>query len=31
MYPEELVRPMRRELMRAGFRELHTSGEVDEA
>jgi putative YphP/YqiW family bacilliredoxin len=29
-YPEEWVTPMRLELARAGFRELHTAGEVDE-
>lgn len=29
MYPEEMVRPMREELTRIGFRELRTPGEVD--
>jgi putative YphP/YqiW family bacilliredoxin len=29
MYPEEMVRPMREELTRVGFRELRTPGEVD--
>jgi len=31
MYPEELVRPMRQELTSAGFKELYTSNEVEEA
>lgn len=31
MYPAELVRPMREDLTRAGFTELHTANEVDEA
>jgi len=31
MYPEEMVRPMREELTRVGFRELHTPDEVDTA
>lgn len=31
MYPEELVRPMRQELVSAGFKELYTSNEVEEA
>jgi len=30
MYPEEMVQPMREDLTRIGFRELHTSPEVDE-
>lgn len=30
MYLEEFVQPMREELTRLGFRELRTSGEVDE-
>jgi bacilliredoxin len=29
MYPEEMVKPMREELTRLGFRELLTPGEVD--
>ncbi len=29
MYPEEMVRPMRQELTRIGFRELRTPQEVD--
>lgn len=29
MYPEEMVRPMREELTRVGFRELKTAEEVD--
>lgn len=29
MYPEEMVRPMRKELTRIGFRELRTPDEVD--
>lgn len=29
MYPEELVRPMREELTRLGFRELRSAAEVD--
>ncbi len=29
MYPEEMVRPMREELTRAGFREMKTTGDVD--
>lgn len=31
MYPSELVRPMREDLTKAGFTELHTANEVDEA
>lgn len=31
MYPEEMVRPMREELTRLGFRELRTAQEVDSA
>lgn len=31
MYPPELVRPMREDLTRAGFSELHTASEVEEA
>jgi putative YphP/YqiW family bacilliredoxin len=31
MYPEEVVLPMREELTRVGFQELHTPGEVDQA
>ncbi|HLV93090.1 MAG TPA: BrxA/BrxB family bacilliredoxin [Aequorivita sp.] len=30
MYPAELVKPMREDLTRAGFSELHTANEVDE-
>lgn len=30
MYPAELVRPMREDLTKAGFSELHTANEVDE-
>jgi putative YphP/YqiW family bacilliredoxin len=29
MYPEEIVKPMRQELVNAGFEELHTAEEVD--
>lgn len=29
MYPEEFVKPMREELTRVGFRELHTAQDVD--
>ena len=29
MYPEELVRPMREELVSAGFEELHSADDVD--
>lgn len=29
MYPEEIVQPMRLELVNAGFTELHTAQEVD--
>jgi bacilliredoxin len=29
MYPEEIVRPMREELTRVGFREMRTAEEVD--
>jgi putative YphP/YqiW family bacilliredoxin len=31
MYPEELVKPMREDLTRVGFKELHTAAEVEEA
>lgn len=31
MYPPELVKPMREDLTKAGFTELHTSNEVEEA
>jgi len=31
MYPEELVKPMRQELVSAGFNELHTTQEVENA
>ncbi len=31
MYPPELVKPMREDLTRVGFSELHTANEVDEA
>jgi len=31
MYPPELVRPMREDLVNAGFSELHTASEVEEA
>lgn len=31
MYPEELVKPMRQELVNAGFEELHTSQDVESA
>lgn len=31
MYPEEIVKPMRQELADAGFKELHTSQEVESA
>jgi len=31
MYPEELVRPMRQELVNAGFEELHSSQDVENA
>ena len=31
MYPPELVKPMREDLTRLGFTELHTSDQVDEA
>ena len=30
MYPAELVKPMREDLTKAGFTELHTSNEVEE-
>jgi putative YphP/YqiW family bacilliredoxin len=30
MYPEEMVRPMREELTRVGFREMKTAEEVDQ-
>jgi len=29
MYPEEIVKPMRQELINAGFKELHTANDVD--
>jgi len=29
MYPEEIVKPMRQELVNAGFEELHTADQVD--
>ncbi|MCB0460282.1 MAG: BrxA/BrxB family bacilliredoxin [Flavobacteriaceae bacterium] len=29
MYPEEIVKPMRQQLVDAGFQELHTADEVD--
>ena len=31
MYPPELVKPMREDLTRVGFSELHTANEVEEA
>lgn len=31
MYPAELVKPMRQELVDAGFQELHTAAEVEQA
>ena len=31
MYPEELVKPMRDELINAGFKALYTSEDVDSA
>lgn len=31
MYPPELVKPMREDLTRSGFTELHSSNEVEEA
>ena len=31
MYPEELVKPMRQELVTAGFEELYTASDVEEA
>lgn len=31
MYPAELVKPMRQELVDAGFQELHTAAEVERA
>src|SRR5690554_1898386 len=31
MYPAELVKPMREDLTRVGFSELHTANEVEEA
>ncbi|SFW38379.1 putative bacilliredoxin, YphP/YqiW family [Sinomicrobium oceani] len=31
MYPEELVKPMKEDLTKVGFEELHTSEEVDAA
>jgi len=30
MYPEEIVKPMRQELVNAGFEELHTANQVDD-
>jgi len=29
MYPEEIVKPMRQELVNAGFEELHTANDVE--
>lgn len=29
MYPEEIVKPMRQQLVEVGFKELHTAEEVD--
>jgi len=29
MYPEEIVKPMRQQLVDGGFKELHTANEVD--
>ncbi len=29
MYPEEIVKPMRQELVNAGFNELHTAADVE--
>src|SRR5210317_437229 len=31
MYPEELVKPMRQELVNAGFQELYTAKDVEDA
>ena len=31
MYPEELVKPMRQELVSAGFQELYSAKDVEEA
>lgn len=31
MYPEELVRPMRQELVNAGFQELYSANDVEDA
>ncbi len=31
MYPEEIVKPMRQELVNAGFKELYTAGDVENA
>ncbi|HLT65267.1 MAG TPA: BrxA/BrxB family bacilliredoxin [Flavobacterium sp.] len=31
MYPEEIVKPMKEELVSAGFKSLHTTTEVEEA
>jgi len=31
MYPEELVKPMRQELVEAGFEELHSAQDVENA
>lgn len=31
MYPEEMVKPMREELTLAGFQELYTAGDVEQA
>ena len=31
MYPEELVKPMRAELTEAGFQELYTANDVEQA
>ena len=29
MYPEEIVKPMKAQLVDAGFKELHTADDVD--
>ena len=31
MYPEDLVKPMKEELVQAGFQELYTATEVEQA
>ncbi|MDX1783616.1 MAG: BrxA/BrxB family bacilliredoxin, partial [Aequorivita vladivostokensis] len=31
MYPPELVKPMREDLTRVGFSELHTANDVEDA